>query len=65
MSYSWKEQRDELVRLIKKVSEVYGGDDPVWLKEYTKEVIKIYMADLSVPIKCFELLQHRNVVLRF
>lgn len=50
---SWKSNRDKLAKLIKKVSQQNGGDDPVWLAEYTQQVINDYTWNLNVPIDCF------------
>jgi hypothetical protein len=50
---AWKARRDYLCKLIKNVSDRFGGDDVVWLREYAKEVVKIYASDLEVAITCF------------
>jgi hypothetical protein len=54
---SWKEKRDYLCKLIKKVSDEHGGDDIEWLREYAKDVIKKYSNDLDVAIVAFESLR--------
>lgn len=61
---SWKEKRDELVELIKKVSDMYGGDDPSWLKSYTQEVIGKNRYNLESAICDFkmELFKHHYQV---
>lgn len=54
MRYSWQDQRRRLFTMIKKVSDLHGGDDVEWLREYAKDVIKIYSNDLQTAINCFE-----------
>lgn len=54
MLKSWKDKRNHLSKLIKKISDKYGGDDSVWLKEYTSDVIIKYTDDLDEAIRCFE-----------
>jgi hypothetical protein len=44
---------EELRRLIKQVSENYGGDDPAFLEEYINDVICTWGHDLNIAIKCF------------
>ncbi len=50
---SWKENRNLLVKLIKKLSDLYGGSDLDDLKVYAKEVINSHENDLEIPIACF------------
>jgi len=54
MSASWNEKKDQLVLLIKSVSEIFGGDDLSWLSEYIEEVIKDNKGDLDKAIDCFK-----------
>lgn len=54
MNTSWKDQKTKLCTLIKDLSDVYGGDDREWLKEYTQEIMNKYKTNLSTPIACFE-----------
>jgi hypothetical protein len=51
---SWREQADKLSKLIKKVSDQYGGDDADFLETYTAEIIAKYRTNLQEPIACFE-----------
>jgi hypothetical protein len=51
---SWKEKRDHLAKLIKKLSDKAGGDDPQWLKEYGLDLINKYTDNLEVPIAACE-----------
>ncbi len=37
---SWKHRRDEALLLLKKISDLYGGDDEDWLRDYAKEVAR-------------------------
>ena len=57
MNESWMDKRNYLARLIKKVSDEYGGDEPEWLKEYGLEIIESYSGNLDEAITCFESLQ--------
>lgn len=52
--YSWKEKRNKLGRLIKQVSDKFGGDDVEWLRMYFKEVAENYREDLDKAIICFQ-----------
>lgn len=61
MKISWKERKNYLCKLIKKVSDEYGGDDSEWLREYAKEMINRYRDNLEVPIGCFERLADTEV----
>jgi hypothetical protein len=54
MANSWREKRNHLERLIRKVSEMYGGDDSKFLEDYVKDVINEYGDNLDVAIDCFE-----------
>lgn len=49
----WIAKKNECYALIKKVSDLYGGDDVVWLREYAKEVVETYKDDLGTAIDCF------------
>jgi len=51
---SWKEKKGYLVKLIKKLSDHFGGDELEFLKEYMLEVINKYTDELDTPITCFE-----------
>jgi hypothetical protein len=53
-TFSWKQKRDKLCKAIKAVSDQHGGDDLDWLKDYCREVIEAYQADLDGAIACFE-----------
>ena len=54
MLISWTEKRDRLCKLIKEVSDIYGGDDREWLRGYAQDVVKKYATELDVAIGCFE-----------
>jgi len=43
----------ELRRLINKVSQQHGGDDPIFLSEYIDDVIHEWSHNLSKAIICF------------
>lgn len=38
----WIVRKNHLGCLIKKISDVYGGDEPSWLREHFKEVLEAY-----------------------
>lgn len=56
MEYSWKRKRDQLIKLIKKISEQHGGDDPAWLADYTGDIVFDHSENLDIPLACFALL---------
>jgi hypothetical protein len=47
---TWKEQYSVLWKLIKQISDSHGKDDPIWLDEYFKLLVKEHTRDLDVPI---------------
>jgi hypothetical protein len=51
---SWKEKRAYLIKLIKKLSDLCGGDDLAWLKLYMQDVLDGYAENFDVAIRCFE-----------
>jgi hypothetical protein len=51
---AWKIKRDRLAILIKKCSDMFGGDDQKWLKEYGLELINDWKDNLDVPISACE-----------
>ncbi len=53
-TYTWKEKRNRLCNLIKKVSDENGRDDLEWLKAYCVEIIQVYKERLDVPILAFQ-----------
>jgi hypothetical protein len=55
----WIAKKNELCSLIKKVSDLYGGDDLVWLKEYAKEVIEVNRDGLDTALACFRELERQ------
>jgi len=61
MVNTWKEKRNLLVELIKKVSDLYGGDEHAWLTRYTHEVIKQNKHDLDVPIQACQSILNMDV----
>ncbi len=50
---SWKKKKVNLIELIKKLSDYYGGDDEAFLKEYCDEIINKHKNNLDVPLNCF------------
>lgn len=54
MAESWRDKRNRLCMMIKKISDRYGGDDRDWLKDYANDIIFEYSENLDVPISCFE-----------
>jgi hypothetical protein len=53
MAVSWRQKRKRLLYLIKFVSDMYGGDDIEFLKEYAREVLEAYKDDLDTALSCF------------
>lgn len=51
---SWREKRNYLLELIKKVSDNALGDDSVFLKEYCLFVLSEYRSCLDEAVMCFE-----------
>jgi hypothetical protein len=54
MNNCWKQKKNYLWKLIKKLSDEYGGDDLDELKDYARDMIKKYADNLEVCIVCFE-----------
>lgn len=50
---SWKEKRNEIYNLAKKISDYYGGDDIDWLREYCADIILSNKNNLDIPLNCF------------
>lgn len=50
---SWKGKKEILCKLIKKLSDAYGGDDIEWLREYARDVCWDYNEKLDEAIACF------------
>lgn len=50
----WIAKRQQLLYLVKKVSDAYGGDDIEWLREYAKDVAEANKDDLQKAIDLFE-----------
>lgn len=63
MKISWKAKKNHLCKLIKEVSDMYGGDDIEWLREYAKEVIVQNAEDLDKAIDCFQSLMPQSKVI--
>jgi hypothetical protein len=51
MINSWKEQKNYFCKLVKEISDHYGGDDKEWLREYCGELINFYKTDLGVLMR--------------
>ncbi len=51
-----------LISLIKRVSQLYGGDDGEWLRQYTNEVLSEWSQDMDRAIECFEDLKQQAEV---
>lgn len=49
---SWKDQKNEIYFLIKKISDNYGGDDLNWLREYAVALIDAHREDLMPLLLC-------------
>jgi hypothetical protein len=47
-------KKNILIPLIRKVSVLHGGDDPVWLDEFITETLKNWAHDLDAAIVCFQ-----------
>lgn len=50
----WIAKKNELCAEIKMLSDMFGGDDIDWLREYCKDVISSHKSDLDTAIKCFK-----------
>jgi hypothetical protein len=53
MMQTWKEKRNRIYILVKKISNAYGGDDVEWLREYCREVVETNKHDLDKALNCF------------
>lgn len=51
---SWNDKKNEVCRLIKKISDFYGGDDYDSLVSYCKEIINAYRENIDEALACFE-----------
>jgi hypothetical protein len=51
-SLSISQKKEKLSRLIKKLSDYYGGDDESFLNKYIEEVLTHH--DLDMALKCFQ-----------
>lgn len=49
----WISKKNHLCSLIKKVSDLWGGDDVNWLREYAREVVECNKDDLQTALHCF------------
>mgnify|MGYP006330160461 CR=1 len=54
MELSWKEKRDELVRLVKKVSEQCGGEDGQEMEDMCNGYVKKYRDDLDKALNAIK-----------
>lgn len=54
MKLSWNDKKKHLIRLVKEVSDAFGGDETVWLTNYTADLIKRFANRLDEAIVCFE-----------
>lgn len=55
----WIAKKNELCSLIKKVSDLHGGDELLWLKEYAIEVIEVNKDGLDTALACFRELERQ------
>jgi len=55
-----KKKIDKPISLIKKLSDLYNGDEEEFLTEYTNKVIDKWFNDLDKAIKCFERLVEKK-----
>lgn len=62
MHKSWMTKRKEIIELIKKISDVNGGDDPQWLKEYTDQVLVDWAHNYDSALTCFEEIYEQGMV---
>lgn len=53
MGESWKQKRDRLCKLIKEISDMNGGDDIEWLREYCKDIVVQHKNNIDVALACF------------
>ena len=51
---SFKEKKELLAKLIKQISDHYGGDEEEFLREYSKDVFERYKDDVDTAIDCFK-----------
>lgn len=56
---SWKDKKDEICKIIKQISDHYGGDDIHELREYCKEIIQNNINDFDGLLKCVQDLQNQ------
>ena len=53
MEIGWKIKRDQLAKLVKEISDAYGGDNEYFLNDYINGIVKVHYENLDVPIKTF------------
>lgn len=49
---SWKDKRNEIYLLVKKISDYYGGDELGWLRKYCSDIILTNKDNLDIPLTC-------------
>lgn len=59
--HSWKAQRYQLTKLIKQVSDQWGGDNPNWLNGYAQCVLDDNADSLDEAVRCFASLVKKRV----
>jgi len=53
LEMGWKAKRDKLAKLVKEISDAYGGDNEYFLNDYINGIVKVHYENLDVPIKTF------------
>ncbi len=60
----WIAQKLQLRPLIRKMSDLYGGDEGEYLNEFYVGILQMYPEDLSEAITCFtDLVKDRTIEL--
>ena len=54
MEESWKNKKNTLCKLIKRISDLHGGDDLAWLTAYAKQVLRDWANHLDSALICFQ-----------
>lgn len=49
----WIAKKNQVLVLIKKISDHFGGDEENWLKSYSEDVIELNKLDIQKALNCF------------
>jgi hypothetical protein len=49
----WITKKNQVCVLIKKISDMYGGDDVEELREYCREIVEVNRDDIQKALDCF------------